>query len=102
MSYDIIPDRSDGQVITQEWFNVILRALSADIGPRNSSGVITDLSGNLGTSTYRWNALIAKSLLLMGPNALTWQSGVMASALTATLPTALPASGKKYPLKIAA
>lgn len=54
---DTIPTRSNGQVITAEWANVLKRVLTVDILPRNSSGVVTDLSGNLGSPSARFSGL---------------------------------------------
>jgi len=53
-SDDTIPTRLPRKRVTADWFNVIKRALSGDLLPRNASGVATDLAGSLGRSDLRW------------------------------------------------
>lgn len=61
---DTIPARSPGQVISASHLNVLRNAFMQVLFPRNSSGVVTDLAGDLGSSTYRWNDASIKRILL--------------------------------------
>lgn len=54
MSSETIPTRSERQLSDGEWFNILNRVLSGDLLPRNSSGIVTDLAGQLGTDTLQW------------------------------------------------
>jgi hypothetical protein len=51
-------------VISEDDVNQYKTAITDDLIPRNSSGVITDIAGNLGTSVYRWVAGYIKSLYI--------------------------------------
>jgi hypothetical protein len=53
-STDTIPTRGEVQKNDAEWFNVLNRALSGDLVPRNGSGIAADLAGSLGSDTIRW------------------------------------------------
>lgn len=97
MSYDIIPDRQDGQIISQEWFNVLQRTLYQDFVPRSAAGVVTDLAGTLGTSAIRFASAFVSKMILVGQNAVTLLSGAT-SAYTLTLPAALP--GESSPFQV--
>jgi hypothetical protein len=55
MGTETIPDRSGGQTILAEWFNLLKRVLAGDIVPRNTSGVATNLGGNIGSDNYRFS-----------------------------------------------
>lgn len=61
---DTIAARSPGQVISSTHMNVIRNALTQVFYPRNSSGVVTDVAGDLGSSSYRWNDASIKRILL--------------------------------------
>jgi hypothetical protein len=52
-----VSDAVSGTKIFASDFNKITGALKVDLVPRNSSGIATAEGGNLGTSTYPWNAL---------------------------------------------
>lgn len=95
---DTIPTRSNGQTITAEWANVLKRVLSQDLLPRNSSGVVVDKAGSLGSSTYNWTDLNTEAVKLRQPggsNQITLAApSPLPSAYPITLPSALPASDK--------
>lgn len=55
MGTNTLTNRVDGQVVNQTFFNEIHQALNGTFIPRNASGVATDVGGDLGSSTYRWN-----------------------------------------------
>jgi hypothetical protein len=61
MGSDTIPDRANGNIIDEDWFDVIQRALKGDLIPRNSSGVAEDIAGSLGSATYWWKKAFIKS-----------------------------------------
>jgi hypothetical protein len=58
---------SGGKVQTSH-VNQYFTALNQDFVPRNSSGIATDLGGNLGQSTLRWSTAYA-NILQIGANA---------------------------------
>jgi len=55
----------DGVVISSDNHNSIKGALTQDFLPRNSSGVVTDEAGDLGSSSYSWKDLYVKSLNIL-------------------------------------
>lgn len=55
MGTNTLTDRIDGQVVDQTFFNEIHQALNGTFPPRNASGVPTDVGGDLGSTTYRFN-----------------------------------------------
>lgn len=61
MGLDNIPNRSTGQVIADEFWNVLKRVLGVDFVPRNVSGIPTANAGDLGTPTYPWKRANIKS-----------------------------------------
>jgi hypothetical protein len=66
-STDTIPTRGEVQKNDADWFNVLNRALSGDLVPRNQSGVAGDLAGSLGSDTIRWlKAFIASGHWVAG------------------------------------
>jgi hypothetical protein len=93
--------RSDGQDIDQNWFNQFRSALNQDLYPRNSSGVVTDQGGSLGTSSERWlNAYLLNHYIMNGSNFSKFVRASGGSDHTLTWPNALPAS--TLPLQISA
>ena len=54
MATDTLPTRTNGQTIDQTWFANLQAVLGTDFVPRNSSGVATDLAGNLGEAALRF------------------------------------------------
>jgi len=95
MGEQTIPDRSNGQVIDESWFDLISQVLSGVIVPR-TAGVVGDQAGNLGTSILRWGTLYVQNLALtreIGANSTVITSyPSLPAAYTLTLPEALPAS----------
>ena len=93
---DTIPTRVNGQTITADWSNLFKRVLAQDFLPRNTSGVVTDKAGSLGSSTYNWSTINTESMKLRAPSGSNQISLVapspLSSAYSLTLPTALPAS----------
>lgn len=67
MGNDSIPSRVTGQTIIDEFFNLLKRVLSGALVPRNTSGIATDLSGDLGTESLRYKkAFIASGYFSAG------------------------------------
>jgi hypothetical protein len=64
MGTDTIPARSSGQTIVASFFNLLRDVLNGNHVPRNSSGVATDVAGDLGTSTLRWNDAYINEIFL--------------------------------------
>ncbi len=103
MGNDTLTARSNGQIIDQTWYNVIRSALNQDFLPRNSSGIVTDQSGSLGSATYSWlNQYLQKLRLMNGANSVdliapslsgSYQITVPASAPGSTLPISMNSSG---------
>lgn len=54
MSADTIFKRYGSQLSDAAWLNLFKAALSESLLPRNSSGVVTSLAGNIGNSAYQW------------------------------------------------
>jgi len=54
MGTNTLSTRSDGQIITQDWFNDFNLALSQDFVPRNASRVATASAGSIGTPSLPW------------------------------------------------
>lgn len=67
MSLDTIPDRTNLQTITedQSWFNVLKQVLIQVLAPRNSSGVVSPGSADLGDKTNYWNNFYGATLKLL-------------------------------------
>jgi len=62
MGSDTLTSRTNGETIDQTWFNVPRAAMIGDWLPRNASGSVESIAGNLGSDTYRWhNAYIVGS-----------------------------------------
>lgn len=57
MGLGTIPARTNGQTIADTWFNILRTVLTEDVLPRNSSGVVTDGGGSLGSTTNSWDNL---------------------------------------------
>ena len=65
MGVNTLNDRTDGQTITQEWFNSIHQAANTDLVGRNASGVPT-AGQALGTVAFPWGTVRAQTLILNG------------------------------------
>lgn len=63
MGLNTIPDRANGDTIDQTWFNILKSIFTIDIVPRNISGVVQAVAGNLGSSTLPWLKLYFGALL---------------------------------------
>ena len=61
MGSDTLPARANGQTIDQTWFNILQSILTADNYPRNTSGIVTNEAGSLGSKTYQWLKAYIKS-----------------------------------------
>ncbi len=94
MGSDTIPTRGSGTPIFAEWANVLKRVLAADLYPRNSSGLITNNGGSLGTSAYRWLNHYLESLKLHSNAEFVSieAPSALAASYTLKLPDALPAA----------
>jgi len=46
--------RVNDQIIDEDWYNELNNALEGNIVPRNTSGVVTNEAGSVGTDTYKW------------------------------------------------
>jgi microcystin-dependent protein len=66
MGTDTIQTATDGTAIPADHHNSIKGALTVDLLPRNSSGVVTDEAGDLGSSTYEWKAAYVKDAEFSG------------------------------------
>ena len=64
MADNNLQSRADGDVAAADDVNQYRTAFVGDVVPRNSSGVKTDLAGNLGTSLLRWIAGYMQKLYL--------------------------------------
>jgi hypothetical protein len=100
MGSNSLPLRADGATIDSSWFNSIRQALTEDILPRNSGGVVTDQAGSLGDSTRRYvNAYLIRMLLMNGEHAIKLQtSASLVTSYDLTLPDALPVGNR--PLQV--
>lgn len=91
---DSIPTRSDGQTITADWSNLFKRVLSQDFLPRNSSGVVTDKAGSLGSSSFNWTSINTEGLKLRQPGGanqvILAAPSPLPSPYPLTFPSALP------------
>lgn len=54
MGLNSIPDRANGDVIDQTWFNTLKSVITGDWAPRNVSGVVQAVAGSLGTVAIPW------------------------------------------------
>lgn len=54
MSDNILPTAVDDEIIPAEHHNQLVLAFLQDIVPRNAARIAEDLSGQLGSSLYRW------------------------------------------------
>lgn len=54
MGTGTLTSRSDGEIIPAADHNELVEAFTEELVPRNASRVATDLSGQLGTSAFRW------------------------------------------------
>lgn len=66
MGTDTINQAVDGTVIPADNHNSIRGALSQDFYPRNSSGVVADEAGDLGSATYEWKKIYVKDMEISG------------------------------------
>jgi len=66
MGTDTLTTAIDGTIVASDNHNSIKGALTVDLYPRNSSGVVTDQAGDLGSSTYEWKALYTNDLEVSG------------------------------------
>ena len=64
MGTNTLTERSDGQVITQDWFNDFNQAARLDWLPRNASNVVTNQGGSLGSNSFNWLSVYAKNYFL--------------------------------------
>lgn len=74
-------------VVRRSDVNRFHRAFSFDIMPRNASGVVTDLAGSLGTSSYEWDDLKLKSDFNIREQLGPARSVVTTAAITSTAVT---------------
>lgn len=96
MGLDTIPARSDNTTIYAEHVNVFRRVLAEDLVPRNTSGVITDEGGSLGTSTYRWLNGYIRNLYIgtaATPHSLIENGATLEMNINGTLAATLSANG---------
>jgi len=75
MGTDTIQTAIDGTVVPADHHNSIKGALSQDFLPRNTSGVVADEAGDLGSSTYSWKDLYVKSLNILPPGMMVPYAG---------------------------
>ena len=103
MGSGTISARSDGQKINDTWFNILRTALSEDFLPRNSSGVVADVAGSLGSSSYGWlNAFLTTAKFKSNGNLVTLQAPAgLAAAYGLYLPAALPSTEQVMTLSAA-
>lgn len=66
MGTNTLTERSDGQIITQDWFNDINLAIRLDWLPRNASNVPTNLAGSIGSPSLNWLVGYFQSLVVGG------------------------------------
>jgi microcystin-dependent protein len=66
MGTNVLPERPGGVPIPTAWFNDIRQLVLGDFVPRNSSGIPTNLAGDLGTLLFQWKTLRAESIFLNG------------------------------------
>ena len=64
MGTNTLTERSDGQVITQDWFNDFNQAVRLDWLPRNASNVVTNQGGSIGSNSFNWLSVYAKNYFL--------------------------------------
>lgn len=97
MGLGTIPARTNGQTIADTWFNVIRTALGGDVVPRDSNGVVGDLSGSLGTTSYTWLYAYLQKIYFKASTSGNYATLKAISSLAAnldfTLPATLPGSG---------
>lgn len=93
MSTDTIPSRTNGQTIDQVWFNILQAVIGTDFVPRTAGGIVTDIAGSLGQSSFRWLNVYVQALVI---GLLTKQVTINAASAAAPyavhLFTGLPAS----------
>lgn len=102
MGLDNLTDRADDTRTDEEHFNLLKRALSGDHVPRDSSGTTTDVSSDLGSTSFSWVNFFLQTLKLRnsGFYSQLQSASSIASSFTAYLFSALPV--KKAAIKIAA
>jgi len=66
MGTDTIVTAIDGVVIPSDNHNSIKGALTVDLLPRNTSGVVTDQAGDLGSSSYEWKKVYVNDIEVSG------------------------------------
>ena len=66
MGTNTLTERSDGQIITQDWFNDLNLAMRLDWLPRNASNVPTNLAGSIGSPSLNWLTGYFQSLVVNG------------------------------------
>lgn len=64
MGSNTLTTRSDGQIITQDWFNDFNQAWQQTIVPRNASLVPTNRAGSIGSSTYNFESAYFQNYFL--------------------------------------
>ena len=67
---------SDGSIAKVEDINQFLAALRGDFVPRDENNVPTDLAGNLGTASLKWNTLYVNNIIGASLMNLSTGSGV--------------------------
>lgn len=67
MGSNTLVSKSDGQTISSSDVNQYKTALDQTLVPRNASSVPTDLSGDLGTSSLRWDNTYSKKYYIGDP-----------------------------------
>ena len=68
MGTNNLSSKSDGQAISSSDMNQYRTAFNGDIVPRNTSGVPTDLAGNVGDATYGFANVYADQYFVGDPN----------------------------------
>ena len=68
-------------VVYRQHHNSLADALLGDFVPRNASGIATNLFGDLGTSTYRWNEAHIHDLIVY--NSATFPTRRVTQAISA-------------------
>lgn len=80
-----------GGIVRKAHVNQYYTAMNQDVVPRDSSGAATDLAGNLGSNSYRWNYLISRYATMDQINLAS--AGVNLTTNTTTNNTGLVSSG---------
>lgn len=67
MGTNTLSTKTDGQIISSGDVNQYKTALNENFVPRNSSGIATDLGGDLGTTTYGWDSAYVDEYVVGDP-----------------------------------